>query len=271
MTMTTVRENRARPAGRLGMASATSLRLEWVCTWWFWEQAIWVRPAELTGNWEREEGRRQNLSRPVKWSEGKVGKWESGRDATLLIMAYTHDTDVTRIRRRNETTPATPPLPPPTPTPSLLLSEISSFFSDTVRTTRIAVWTLQGFRQWNAGDQFLIITSPALDAPCASTPKHLARARIIMATELDSRVHFRIPWLDHLALLTLNFSARTPKHTSIRSTSWTFLLQKEARSFLLSRRSRTLFLLWVRCSLVFEERYAERGGLGTLRCYTLDM
>lgn len=53
-------------------------------------------------DWEREEGRRQNLSRPVKWSEGKVGKWESGRDATLLIMAYAHDTDVTRIRPRNE-------------------------------------------------------------------------------------------------------------------------------------------------------------------------
>lgn len=28
MTITTMRENRARPAGRLGMASATSLRLE---------------------------------------------------------------------------------------------------------------------------------------------------------------------------------------------------------------------------------------------------
>lgn len=56
------------------------------------------------------------------------------------------------------------------------------------------------------GTKFLIITSPALDAPCASTPKHLARARIIMATELDSRVHFRIPWLDHLALCICTYS-----------------------------------------------------------------
>lgn len=42
------------------------------------------------------------------------------------------------------------------------------FFSDTVRTTRIAAWTLQGFRQWNAGDQLLIITSPALHAEAFS-------------------------------------------------------------------------------------------------------
>lgn len=28
-----------------------------------------------------------------------------------------------------------------------------------------------------------------------------------------------------------------------------------------------MYVSWVRFSLVFEERYAERGGLGTLRCY----
>lgn len=74
MTMTTMREIRARPAGRLGMASATSLRLEWVCTWWFWEQASWVSPAELTGR-ERKGGDRTQAAR----SNDQKGKWESGK------------------------------------------------------------------------------------------------------------------------------------------------------------------------------------------------